>query len=404
MIEKLELKNFQSHKHSILNFSKGLNVIVGTSDVGKSAIMRSVRWIIWNRPSGDDFRSWWGGTLQAQLTIDGKTITRHRGKTTNRYLLDGFKDPFEAFGTGVPDEIVHFLDINTLNLQQQLESHFLLTNTPGEVASHFNDIAHLDTIDLSRRNIDRWINELNQTIKTKENDVKELNKKLKQYDYIPELDGRVKGLEQQDERLNLAAHQYNTLTNLSNTIIELENEIDDLNLTIQLEPKVTKTLELQDHIAELHTQVQQLEELVSNIIDFQTDIENEEAIIHTESATDTTLELIEQRAKLKRDYKSLNQLVFDIKTDEKELESVSDVVRHEKQINGILKAIQAKETLESSAETLDNLITDIQDIQNDIPNKKKQVQILVKQYDKAMPEVCPLCGRASNCPHCGKEL
>ncbi|MCK9524299.1 MAG: AAA family ATPase, partial [Limnochordia bacterium] len=39
MIEKLTLKNFQSHKHSELEFAPGLNAIIGQSDSGKSALL-----------------------------------------------------------------------------------------------------------------------------------------------------------------------------------------------------------------------------------------------------------------------------------------------------------------------------------------------------------------------------
>ena len=36
------LENFQSHKHTSIEFNEGLNVILGPSDSGKSAIIREL--------------------------------------------------------------------------------------------------------------------------------------------------------------------------------------------------------------------------------------------------------------------------------------------------------------------------------------------------------------------------
>jgi len=56
MIKYLQIQNFQSHKDSLLEFDPGVNVIVGSSDSGKTAVIRALRWLVWNRPSGDAFR------------------------------------------------------------------------------------------------------------------------------------------------------------------------------------------------------------------------------------------------------------------------------------------------------------------------------------------------------------
>ncbi|MDO5041249.1 MAG: AAA family ATPase [Peptoniphilus sp.] len=54
-ISKLEIENFQSHKYTLLDFDKGLNVIVGNSDSGKTAIIRAIKWALYNEPQGDYF-------------------------------------------------------------------------------------------------------------------------------------------------------------------------------------------------------------------------------------------------------------------------------------------------------------------------------------------------------------
>lgn len=149
MFTKLELKNFQSHKETTINFAPGLNAIIGQSDSGKSSILRAIKWLITNRPSGDAFRSYWGGDTNVTLHTTNEIAIIQRFKTakTNGYLLDNSK--YEAIGTGVPDEIAKVLNIDDINFQQQLDRPFLLDDSAGEVAQHFNRIAHLDMIDTS---------------------------------------------------------------------------------------------------------------------------------------------------------------------------------------------------------------------------------------------------------------
>ena len=49
MIKSVEFQNFQSHKKTILEFVPGVNIIVGLSDAGKSAVMRAIKWCLKNQ-------------------------------------------------------------------------------------------------------------------------------------------------------------------------------------------------------------------------------------------------------------------------------------------------------------------------------------------------------------------
>lgn len=53
--ERLLIENFQSHEQTEVFFTEGLNVFVGPSDSGKSAILRALRWVLYNEPKGTDF-------------------------------------------------------------------------------------------------------------------------------------------------------------------------------------------------------------------------------------------------------------------------------------------------------------------------------------------------------------
>jgi len=46
MINSLTIQNFQSHKNTTLEFDNGINIIIGQSDSGKTAIIRALNWVI----------------------------------------------------------------------------------------------------------------------------------------------------------------------------------------------------------------------------------------------------------------------------------------------------------------------------------------------------------------------
>ena len=106
MIRSLTVRNFQSHKDTTIEFHPGFNAIVGSSDKGKSVLLRAIAWVAYNRPRGEDFRSSWSERNPTVVEIemdDGNTIARVRTSTRKLYLLNG--EELRSFRADVPDEV-----------------------------------------------------------------------------------------------------------------------------------------------------------------------------------------------------------------------------------------------------------------------------------------------------------
>lgn len=160
MIKSLTVRNFQSHQESRLDFAPGVNVIVGDSDSGKSALLRALYWIRENRPTSTEYiRNGSGtegkrgakrlGTAEASIEIQrgGRniTITRTRGQDVNQYMVAN--EPFNALGKDVPAEVTNALKLDKINIQKQIDLPYLILETPGQVAATFNRFTNLDRID-----------------------------------------------------------------------------------------------------------------------------------------------------------------------------------------------------------------------------------------------------------------
>lgn len=145
-IRTIQLKNFQSHKDTRLDLAPGVNVVVGRSDSGKTAILRALEWVRTNRPVGDAFRSHWGGGTHIAVELDdGAIISRTKKDKLNIYGADNVD--FKAIGQGVPEDIIKLLGLTDINIQHQHDPPFLLTLSPGQVARELNRFADLDRID-----------------------------------------------------------------------------------------------------------------------------------------------------------------------------------------------------------------------------------------------------------------
>lgn len=145
MITQLRIKNFQCHKDTRIDFDPLVTCIVGPSNAGKSSIIRSLRWLSLNKPSGDVFIHHGKKRVSIRLSVDGHKITRRKG-SENSYSLDG--KVFKAFGmSGVPDEVSKVLNLSDVAFQRQHDPPFWFLLSPGEVSRELNKIVNLDLID-----------------------------------------------------------------------------------------------------------------------------------------------------------------------------------------------------------------------------------------------------------------
>ena len=146
MFSRLLLKNFQRHKRLEIKVENRITTIVGPTDAGKSAIIRALRWVCTNQPSGlaglirDGAQS-----VVVELDVDKHTIRRERSKGKNLYWLDDQK--FNAFGSKVPEPIAELLKLVDMNFQFQLDPVFWFSQNAGQVSKELNKIVNLDDID-----------------------------------------------------------------------------------------------------------------------------------------------------------------------------------------------------------------------------------------------------------------
>ncbi len=154
-LTSLHIKDFQAHTDLTVTLDPGITTIVGPSDVGKSAIIRALRWASQNTPSGEAFLRSGAKRVEVVLEVDGQRIARGRGKGGNTYDLNDKR--FEAFGNEVPPEVVSLLRLSPMNFQGQHDGPFWLQETAGEVSRQLNRMVNLDVMDKALSSVDSML-------------------------------------------------------------------------------------------------------------------------------------------------------------------------------------------------------------------------------------------------------
>jgi hypothetical protein len=145
LIRSVLIRNFQAHKRIKLDFDPGVNSIVGPSDVGKSAVLRAIRWVVFNRPLGEAFIRDGATSCLVRIETDEGRVVRNRDDGTNGYRLG--KQVLLASRGEVPDVVSSVLRLSDVNFQWQHDGPFWFCNTAGDVSRQLNTIVDLSLMD-----------------------------------------------------------------------------------------------------------------------------------------------------------------------------------------------------------------------------------------------------------------
>src|SRR5579862_8261863 len=117
-ITYIRLENFQNHKDTEINIQSGIVLIVGSSDVGKSAITRAINFVFHNLPRGNNFIRHGAGKCCVTIKFsDGTMIQRikgvnEKGESENDIIYksaNGQEEKFASIDKKIPPKIIKAL-------------------------------------------------------------------------------------------------------------------------------------------------------------------------------------------------------------------------------------------------------------------------------------------------------
>lgn len=247
-MKKLTLKNFQAHKHLEIEFHPQVTTIVGPSDVGKSAVIRALRWVLTNRPSGAGFIRHGAKCSTVELIVELETrLTRSRGGSTNVYKLNDKE--FEAFGNDVPPEIAKVVNVADINFQGQFASPYWFDLTGGQVSRELNQIVNLEVIDSTLANLSSLVRKAKAEEEVLTEQLDRAKAERERLQFVKELEEGFEALKLQNATVEKLALQAAALRSTCESVLEQRNAAKNLLGRAVGAEKVLKSGELWGQLA-----------------------------------------------------------------------------------------------------------------------------------------------------------
>jgi len=184
-IDYVNVTNFQIWKDVTLEL-EDFNVIKGSSNSGKSSLVRAINMVLNN----DWHKSWLrqgekDSTVKIHFT-DGTYIKRTRGSQNlvEIKLNEEDSNTWSGFGNNYPEEVLNFLSISEENCSYQFDQHFFLSLTPTKRALTFGSFSDLQKIDEIINLVQKEIRDGDKILKSYDLEIERLEEDLNKTDEI----------------------------------------------------------------------------------------------------------------------------------------------------------------------------------------------------------------------------
>lgn len=199
MIEGIDIKYYQSHLDTSIDFHPDTTAITGLSMDGKTAILRAFDDLRTNRPLGiRRIYRYDQEPMEIVLRVDGHKVGKKKGEkpidnegNKNMYWIeypDGSKREFKTIGVGAPpQEVIDLINVSDISIQKQLDAYLLVTSTAGEIAKTINRITGLDEGEAWVKQLNKGINDLAKEEKILMGQLNANKEELAKYDGVDDL-------------------------------------------------------------------------------------------------------------------------------------------------------------------------------------------------------------------------
>lgn len=223
MIESLKIRDFQKHQSLDLALDPHVTTLVGPSNAGKTSTLRALKWLCHNRPQGDAFIRHGQERAKVVVKVDGRQVVRIKGNVGNIYCLN--KKRYEAFGAGVPDEIVNLLNLSDLNWSSQHDSPFWFFLSAGEVSRELNGIVDLSLIDSALANIASEVRRAKSTVEVSRDRLRIARERMDALAWAKDCDAELRKVEELQEATDLSKRKIDGLRTILDKMVHVKASI-----------------------------------------------------------------------------------------------------------------------------------------------------------------------------------
>lgn len=250
---KVKIENFQSISKAQIEV-KGLTIITGQNNTGKSALARAVSSVFTN-PRGNSFVRIGSPNTSVEIDFeDGNTVKWSKGKNVNEYEVNG--KLIQKVGTDVPEEVYQASLVKSVEIDgkevhpqiaKQFQQVFLIDLPPSTLASALSNVEIIQQLEKASALARSEIKDISTQLKSKNNDLIESKDYLKNFnglDQVEHILKHIKNLENQIKMKNDMLSNLEQDCTLRKQLQAIIKELETLEqIQIDTNPESVKTLE-----------------------------------------------------------------------------------------------------------------------------------------------------------------
>lgn len=266
MLKHVRIKNFQSLRDVDIDLAP-LTVIVGKSNVGKSAFVRALKALAFNRRGTE-----WITVGEMDALIEAVTdrgiiaLHRSRGKSpmANRYAVtvDGKTEDYTKLGGDVPDVVRGMLRVDEINFAGQFDKPYLLDVSLAETARVLGALTNIDVVLNASRESNRLRLADVATAKTLTAELSAAEAQVESFARLDELESAVADAERAIEESYTLAHKRDRLAKCVESIemivgrlkqLKTVGEVPDLGPALELHARLERILKIVAGVEQLRS-------------------------------------------------------------------------------------------------------------------------------------------------------
>lgn len=364
-IKNITLINFQNHKNSRFDLTNGLNLLVGSSDSGKTAVARAIDFVIHNNSEGNDYVHIGEKFATVEIEFENNDfIRRTKGERVNeveyKYAEDDGFTKWVKFSTTYPDDVIQFLGnppksklLGAMSYSNQSNKNFLVDLPETQIPGIISDLIGVSDLEESAILLSSKVKTMDSEIKVTERDINNIQKQLDE-DYIG-LDDKVEKISKIKNLISDSSKiekEKLLIKNFQDKYVNLKVRANDARKEIEKSSKIIDSLsEKIEDLIDINNELVEKQNILVTYNNHTINISDAEKIIkrYTTISSGKYKELVETAQTIKLDLDSLSDMNDNIETNQDDTkECKSEISNLSKQI----KDIKTK---------IDNLITEIKE-------------------------------------------
>lgn len=366
---ELSLTNFQSISNADFVFGKGINLLLGQSNSGKTAVLRAIKALLMNTSGSARYIKHGATEAEVNMKYLGNDITWNRTAKEINYNVNG--EPYRKAGNS---DLFKILEDNgftldgkgeLMNIEGELQLPFPMDRTPSELFKLFENIFCVSDSSIVLKTYKEQEASKNVELKSEEANIATIEGKIKAIEGlekevdINKLSKYKDELVKKDKEFTLVKKNYTKLKRLTNFINHVNIDSSKLNTEFSNE-KINEYNKIKQDI----NKIKKLSKLIKRFKDINL-------------CKEFTLDKLNEYRTIEISYNKLNKLK-DIVNREYTLKSFST-----DKLTQYLELLEKRNKIKEYAKNIKNL--------------KKKKEALEEEYQNIQKELgdyktCPLCG------------